>query len=242
VTNRWVFDAPHYDRLNRSRQLWLDQLLQSCQAQSELRTALDAGCGMGFFSAHLVRLGFVTTGLDARSDTITEARARHPGVTFVIGDIEDVRTGAIGRFDCVLCFGLLYHLENPFRAIRNLHGLTGTMLIIESMITPGRSTVATVMSEAPGEDQGLRHIALVPSEPSLVKMLYHAGFAYVHAATRQPRHDDFRDNILHRRRRTMLVASRIPLDSPLLRLTPEPQARRPDIWRRGIASLLRVSG
>jgi len=242
MSSPWVFDAPHYDRLNESRKVWLGRLLQSISGRQDLRTVLDAGCGMGFFSAYLSHAGLQATGLDARADTITEARHRHPGVTFHVGDIEDVRVREIGRFDCVLCFGLLYHLENPFLAIRNLHALAEKILVIESMITPGRSPVATLMSETAGEDQGLQHIAFVPSEASLLKMLYHAGFAKVYTTTRLPDHDDFRENLLHRRRRTMLVASRGTVSSPLLQPVPEPQPQRPDIWRRGIATLLRVTG
>ncbi len=242
MSSAWVFDAPHYDRLNESRSVWLDSLLDSLSVRPDLRTALDAGCGMGFFSAHLFRSGLEVSGFDVRADTIVEARRRHPEVTFHVGDAEDVHIRELGRFDCVLCFGLLYHLENPFLAVRNLHALAGKILIIESMITPGPAPVATLMSETQGEDQGLHHIAFVPSEPSLLKMLYHAGFANVYMTTTLPDHDDFRENLLHRRRRTMLVASRVSLDSPVLQRAPEPQPRRQDIWRRGIAHLLRVAG
>jgi tRNA (mo5U34)-methyltransferase len=240
VNSTWVFDAPHYDRYNESRKRWLDRVLQSISIGAELHTALDAGCGTGVFAAYLSTRGLETTGFDARPDTVAEARRRHSSARFVVGNVEDERIREIGEFDCVLCFGLLYHLENPFLAIRNLHALARKILIIESMITPGRSPVATVMTETSGEDQGLRHVALVPSEASLIKMLYHAGFANVYMATRQPDHDDFQDNVLHRRRRTMLVASRTQLDCQVLQLTPEPELHRPDIWRRGIASLLRV--
>ncbi len=242
MTSAWVFDAPHYDRLNESRRVWLDHLLAGLSVRSDLRTALDAGCGMGFFSAHLLRSGLEVSGFDARADTIAEARRRHAGIAFHVGDAEDVRIRELGRFDCVLCFGLLYHLENPFLAVRNLHALAGKILIIESMITPGPAPVATLMIEAQGEDQGLHHIAFVPSESSLLKILYHAGFPNVYMTTTLPDHEDFRESLLRRRRRTMLVGSRVPLRSPLLQPAPEPHPRRPDIWRRGIAYLLRATG
>ena len=43
----------------------------------------------------------------------------------------------LGEFDLVLCFGLLYHLENPMRTIRHLRALTGQGLLLESMSLRG---------------------------------------------------------------------------------------------------------
>jgi hypothetical protein len=41
--------------------------------------------------------------------------------------VEDLSLRDIGTVDLVLSVGLLYHLENPFRAIRNFHALTGKL-------------------------------------------------------------------------------------------------------------------
>ncbi len=103
-----------------------------------LRNALDAGCGVGFFAQTLTELGLETRGFDGRFENVVEARKRFPQIAFERGDIESAEIAALGTFDLVLCFGLLYHLENPMRAIRHLRALTGQGLLIESMCVPGR--------------------------------------------------------------------------------------------------------
>ena len=40
---------------------------------------------------------------------------------------------SLGTFDLTLCFGLLYHLENPMRTAA-LHALTGEMLLLETQV------------------------------------------------------------------------------------------------------------
>ena len=60
----------------------------------------------------------------------------HPNIPFETRDIEDSSVAQLGPFDLVLCFGLLYHLESPLRAIRHLRKLTGKVLLLESMCIP----------------------------------------------------------------------------------------------------------
>jgi hypothetical protein len=77
----------------------------------------------------------------------------------------------LGWFDLVLCFGLLYHLENPLRAIRHLRGLTEKCLLLESMCLPEEKPSMLLREEPRQEDQSLTDVACYPSEGSLVKML-----------------------------------------------------------------------
>ena len=99
---------------------------------------------------------------------------------FRVADAEDGRVGSLGKFDLTLCFGLLYHLENPFAAIRNLFALTAKVALLEAMCLPGDEPVLGVREEGPTEDQALRYIALYPTENCLVKLLYRSGFPFVY--------------------------------------------------------------
>jgi len=62
---------------------------------------------------------------------VTEARRRFPHIPFEQADVEERAILELGKFDLVLCFGLLYHLENPLLAIRNLRGLTEKCLLVK---------------------------------------------------------------------------------------------------------------
>lgn len=192
-----VFDLEHTRHISELRKEFLERLLQDLFADFDLKTAVDAGCGVGFFSNYLSELGLHVTAFDARQQNVAEAKRRYPKVEFCVRNVEASRIQRLGQFDLTLCFGLLYHLENPFQGIRNLYAITRRILIIESMVTPSESPVATLMNECRGEDQGLHHIAFVPSEACLIKMLYHAGFPKVYKTVELPNHEDYRGTFSH---------------------------------------------
>jgi SAM-dependent methyltransferase len=234
-----VFDMQHYALLNAAREAVLRRILPLLARRLVLRTALDAGCGLGHFSGLLANMGFEVTALDARPENLAEGRRRFPGVRFELADAEDPTLPRLGRFDLVLCFGLLYHLENPFRAARNLRALAGSVLLLESMCIPGDRAAFELRDECRGEDQGLDFVALYPTESALVKMLYRAGFGGVHALRPMPDHPDFRSSRDSHRRRTLLVASAAALDFDFLAPLPEPPTSA-DPWTREWARLRRA--
>ena len=223
-----VFDS--YGTMNESRKEFLVQLLPGLIAQMNIRTALDLGCGVGFFANCLASMGLDVTGVDARADNITEARKRYPGVGFCVQDVEESTILKMEPKDIVLCFGLLYHLENPFRVIRNLFALTRELTIVESMIAPHQAPAAVLLDERRAEDQSLDCVAFVPSEECLVKMLYRAGFLAVYKPTIQPEHEEFKKTLRFKRRRSALVASKKRVTSSMLVELPEPRVG--NVWRK----------
>jgi FkbM family methyltransferase len=198
-----------------------------------LSTAVDAGCGVGFFSQTLAECGLSTCGFDARAENVEEARRRFVGIPFEQADVEAREISQLGPFDLVLCFGLLYHLENPLQAIRNLHAITEKCLVLESMCLPEKRCSLLLRQEPRQDDQSLTEMACYPSESSLVKMLYRAGFAKVYRVTPLPDHDDFRETLEHNRRRTVLLASQIPIDVSGFRLVLEPPETE-DPWAKSL--------
>jgi FkbM family methyltransferase len=204
------FDSRRYLRLINARGETIRAVAAELKSALGLATALDAGCGVGFFAQILRECGLSVRGFDGRMENVLEARKRFPGVPFEQGDIESPGILALGEFDLTLCFGLLYHLENPMLAIRHLRALTGKGLLLESMCIPGNSAGMVWREEPAAADQSLTDIALYPSEACLAKMLYRAGFAAVYRAAELPDHDDFRETPLHARRRTVLFAAAVP--------------------------------
>jgi FkbM family methyltransferase len=205
--NLTAFDTRHYLDLIRTRGATIRRVVRALKPALGLRSAVDAGCGVGFFSHTLTELGLETRAFDGRFENVVEARKRFPKIAFDHGDIESAEIAALGKFDLVLCFGLLYHLENPMQAIRHLRALTGTGLLIESMCVPGDDPRMVLREEPSQIDQSLTDMAFYPSESCLVKMLYRAGFDHVYRVRRMPEHDDFRETQDHARRRTILFAS-----------------------------------
>ncbi len=208
-----------YITINKARKEFLNLFLPDLIKSVDLKTALDVGCGFGYFSRYLRGLGLQVTASDARPENIAEAKRRNPDIKCEPMDIENPLTANTGLFDAVLCFGLLYHLENPLRAIRNLFALTKKVLVIETMVAPFKSQIAVLCEEEIVQDQGLNYLALILSEAAFVKVLYKSGFPYVYGTAFLPRHKEFRSSLIVRRRRTILVASKVPLKLSMLKLT-----------------------
>lgn len=241
MSNSFIFDQPLQSEYRIARIKFLERLVASWQSVLGLRTALDIGCGVGYFAATLRDLGLQVTAADGRADNVAEARRRHPGVDFHVADAEEQSLSTLGTFDLVLCFGLLYHLENPLRAMRNLRTLTGKVLLIESMCVPEGRPFLFLMDEGEVEDQSLRAVSCYPTEGAIVKMSYRAGYPHVYRFRELPDHEEFRDLPGRARRRTMIAASLSPLDLPLLYSVPEPKLSG-DLWttdRTGISKALR---
>ena len=135
---------------------------------------------------------YVSLLTDARENNIVEARSRHPGIDFRVADAEGVSLATLGTVDLVICFGLLYHLENPLGAIRNLHALTGKLLVLESMSVPEEQPFLFLQDEPPGRrSEPSRHqllsIRKAPSSrwPTAQAFPMCTGFEL-------PNHEDFR--------------------------------------------------
>lgn len=216
------FDQKAYRELIEARGETLRRAVNKLKSALNLSNALDAGCGVGFFSQVLAECGLEACGFDGRSENVVEASNRFPKIPFAQADIQDRTIVELGGFDLVLCFGLLYHLENPLLAIRNLRELTEKCLLIESMCLPEERPSMLLRTEPRQGDQSLTDAAFYPSEGSLVKMLYRAGFRAVYRVIPLPDHDDFRETAEHARRRTVLLASFEPIDVAGFRLLPEP--------------------
>ena len=226
-----IFDHEHYLKHIEARGHFIRRMVTELQRAARLETALDAGCGVGFFSTLLKDLGLGVEAFDGRESNVEEARKRYPEISFIRGDIEDKSILEFGEHDLVLCFGLLYHLENPLMALRHLRALTKKVLLLETMCLPVAEPTALLRIEPDRDDQSLTDLAFYASEGCIVKMLYHAGFKNVYRAAQLPDHDDFRETETHIRRRTVLLAAFEPVKIDGLVVIPEPhESKNP--WRK----------
>lgn len=227
------FDRKDYRALIEAREQTLRRIVKRLKPVLGLATAVDVGCGVGFFSQTLAECGLCTCGFDARAENVEEAHRRFPGIAFEQANVEAREISQLGQFDLVLCFGLLYHLENPQQAIRNLRAITEKCLVIESMCLPEATCSLLLRQEPRQDDQSLTEMACYPTENSLAKMLYRAGFANVYRVTPLPDHDDFRETREHAQRRTVLVASCAPIEVAGFRLVLEPLETE-DPWAKNL--------
>jgi len=236
LVNEFVFDAPASQRFVEARKAVLRPVLQSIREKWKMQSVADVGCGVGYFSGFLEEQGFDVVGFDARSENVEEARRRYPSIEFHVANIEEPSVLQRGSFDLVLCLGLLYHLENPLRALRNLATMANQFLLIESYATPQKETAFYLREELRLEDQSLTSLALYPSESSLIKICYKVGFSSVSRFVPLPDHEDFRNRASRKRQRTMLLAAKSPVHFPHMPRVPEPQDFS-DPWQTAVGKL-----
>src|SRR5262249_31737188 len=136
-----IFDRSHYQSLNEARGAVVRQLLSELRPMLNLQTAVDVGCGLGYFSGLLHSLGLGVTAIDGRRENVEEAQRRFPEIPFHVINAEDSALLDLGHFDLVFCFGLLYHLENPFMTIRHLHAMTLKLLLVEAVCFPSSEPI-----------------------------------------------------------------------------------------------------
>jgi len=172
---------------------------KDCSALS----AVDLACHQGWFALHLARRGFKSiVAVDARAEHLADAQlmADVLGVRTVKPvqlDIEEARAEQIGVHDVTLMLGLLYHLENPVRALRLARAVTRRVLLIESQVVPhlsgvvdrgswrfqrpmvGNFGIIDETDETHAPEAAIRGICLAPSIPALAWLLERVGFARV---------------------------------------------------------------
>jgi tRNA (mo5U34)-methyltransferase len=167
-------------------------------------TAIDLACHQGWFSSALVKLGFKKVlATDARENHIADAQL----IFKALGQSEKIRTlqsdvhlleaDALGKFDLVLCLGLIYHLENPIGALRKAHALCKNACLIETQVAPGQTgkvdygsyrfvkqieasfVVVDETYETHGSEASTQGICLIPDLEGLIWILKKIGFSRI---------------------------------------------------------------
>ena len=81
---------------------------------------LDAGCGAGTYTRHLLAHDLAVTGVDYSLPAIRKARARSPAaIGYAVADVRRLPF-ASGSFDGILCFGVLQALTESESAVGEL--------------------------------------------------------------------------------------------------------------------------
>jgi SAM-dependent methyltransferase len=124
----------------------------------QLRVA-DLGCLEGLFAVELAARGAEVVAIDVREAHLTKATfakdaLRLDRLQLILDDVRNFSLGKYGRFDVVLVFGILYHLDldDVFALLVNLSAMTNIAIL---------DTQVAVGPETPGE-----HL-LPPDSPAL---------------------------------------------------------------------------
>ena len=161
---------------------------------------IDLACHEGWFSFELARLTRAVRGFDFNAHNIAGADLMEDAqgcgnVTFVEMDILDLEPSTTQPADFVLLYGLIYHLEDPMRALRVASSLCLDTLLIETQLS-GLDLVGRIewgrhesfrdirglfylVDDQDNYEGGPSDMALVPSIEALRWALSRMGFARV---------------------------------------------------------------
>ncbi len=102
---------------------------------------LDLGSGEGLYALEFGRHGAEVLGLELRDSHLARAEfsrraLRLDNVRFEKGDVREATLERYGRFDLVICSGILYHLDRPacFDFLRELKRLCAGLMIVDTRI------------------------------------------------------------------------------------------------------------
>jgi SAM-dependent methyltransferase len=188
ATGIQVFDTPEAEAINHARMAHLESLKLPIAG----KRVLDVGCGVGHLAAHLAQMGVRVTCVDAREENIAALHRRYPQFAAHVANAERDPLSALGQFDVVFSYGLLYHLENPAAALRNMASAAGELLLLETIICDARQPVVLLEDERFSANEALGALGCRPSPSYIATALNRIGFGHVYTSRIPPDHEDFR--------------------------------------------------
>jgi len=125
----------------KSAENTINYILPSTKTDRSQMRVVDLGCLEGGFTVEFARMGFNAVGIDARDENIekcnyVQTHLTLPNLKFEKDDARNVQN--YGKFDITLCYGLLYHLDNPIDLLKSLSNCTSKLLLLHTHIAPER--------------------------------------------------------------------------------------------------------
>jgi SAM-dependent methyltransferase len=181
------FHSNHYLRHNARRLEHLASLRISVAGMS----VLEVGAGIGDHSHYYIDRGCVITITEVRPENLEVLRMRYPACNVQFLDMEHPSGIEGSPFDVVHCYGLLYHLGNPDRAVEFLARNAIKMLFLETCVSFGAGDHVNLTKEAqPNPTQAHSGTGCRPTRTWLVNKLQEV-FKYVYLPKTQPCHEEF---------------------------------------------------
>ncbi|MFC5354282.1 class I SAM-dependent methyltransferase [Azospirillum himalayense] len=222
------FTSEPYQRHNRRRQ----EHLASLGLDIAGRRVLEIGAGIGDHTGFFVDRGCRVTSTDGRQDCLDMLASRFPGVRTVLFDANGEQPPGLEPHEIVYAYGLLYHLRSPETALAVMGRLCTDMLLLETCVSGGTESRLVMADEVMGDPtQALDGLGCRPTRRWVWDRLNEL-FPHVYATVTQPWHEQFPvdwtapdvggSGLI----RAIFVASRRPIDNPLLSSTlPDRQSR-----------------
>lgn len=209
---------------------------------------LDLACLEGGFAIEFARQGAEVLGIEGRQANLAKAEfskevLQLDRLRLELGDVRDLSVEKHGKFDVVLCAGILYHLDAPevFKFVHDIASVCNRVALFDTSISlrpvqtrefNGETYWGNTFPEhddAQSEDDRERNLwgsvgndaSFWITKPSLLNLLQHAGFTSVFEVHNPSMIGQLKD-------RTILAA--IKSDAVELKATPSSNLTTPHNW------------
>ena len=221
VGPEYEFHADYYLR-NNARRL---EHLASLGIPIHGRSVLELGAGIGDHTHFYLDRGCKITTTEVREKNLQLLRRRYKrsGDAVTVRRLDlDNPDDSLPQFDLVHCYGLLYHLSEPARALAFIGRHCLGQLVMETVVSCGDESALNVVREHDySPSQSFHGNGCRPTRRWVVDELKRH-FDYVYIPKTQPNHIEFpldwRDPATSKLplARSIFVASKTPLNNPLL--------------------------
>jgi SAM-dependent methyltransferase len=182
-----TFHSLHYLRHNARRL----EHLASLRIPMAGMSVLEIGAGIGDHSHYYMDRGCSITITEVRPENLKYLRMRYPRNNVQFLDMEHPHIVDGSPFDIVHCYGVLYHLNDPGKALEFLAQVTRKILLLETCVSFGETEDIHLISEDRADPSQARSgTGCRPTRPWLFKALRDL-FEYVYVPKTQPNHEEF---------------------------------------------------
>jgi SAM-dependent methyltransferase len=184
-------------------------------------SVLEVGAGIGDHTSFFLDRGCRVTVTEARPGNLEVIRKRYPEIDARVLDLDNPGNEIVGLFDIVYCYGTLYHLKRPAKAISFMAKNCAKLLLLETCVSYGEEALLNPVEEPSySPSQAVSGTGCRPSRRWVYDTLKEH-FDFVYLPLTQPWHEEFpvdwtRVSDQRRLTRAVFVAAREPLDLPSL--------------------------
>lgn len=115
-------------------------ILEACGGSLKGKRVLDIACNCGGFAVTAAQAGAdYVLGIDIEDHYLEQANFIRDALAldnleYRKVHLEDLTPERVGRFDLILCFGILYHLENPVLSLKRIAGVADGVLVVDTTL------------------------------------------------------------------------------------------------------------
>jgi SAM-dependent methyltransferase len=182
-----LFHSTVYQRINYRRL----EHLSSLGLDISNHSVLEVGAGIGDLTSFFIDRGCIVATSDARKDNVALLRSRYPNLEVLLLDLDNPPEIFNKSFDIVFCYGLLYHLKNPAKAIEFMSRICKGMLLLESRVSlGGDDSLNPCHEDSPFPTESVSGRGCRPTRKWVHNRLKQQ-FEFIYMPTTQPWHEEF---------------------------------------------------